>query len=72
MDNFYLDVVVRELERWMGQTVDPHYPGVFQYGEGEGHCWRGESTTAERLKEIARHVLRHQPTNVAPTWWERQ
>ncbi len=70
MDNFYLDVAVRELERWMGQTVDPHYPGVFQYGEGEGHCWRGESTTAQRLEEMARHVLRHQPADVPTPWWE--
>lgn len=72
MDNFYLDVAVRELDRWMRQTVDPHYPGVFRYGEGKGHCWQGESTTAQRLEEMARHIVRHGPPNVATPWWKRR
>ena len=72
MDNFYLDVAVRELDRWIRQTVDPHYPGVFRYGEGKGHCWQGESTTAQRLEEMARHIVRHGPADAATPWWERR
>ena len=70
MDNFYLDVAVREMDRWMRQTVDPHYTGVFMYGDGMGHCWQGPLSTADRLREMARHVVRHQPDDVTTPWWE--
>ena len=71
MDNFYLDVPVREMERWMTQTVDPSYAELFMYGEGRGHCWQGPVTTAERLEEMARHIVRHTPAGVATPWWDR-
>jgi hypothetical protein len=69
MDNFYLDIAVREMQAWMETTEDPHYPGFFMYGEGEGHCWQGPVSTAERLKEIAQHALRHMPKVRTAPWW---
>ena len=71
MDNFYLDVAVREMDAWMQQTVDPHYPGFFMYGEGQGHCWQGPVTNAERIEEMARYLLRRAPADAATPWWER-
>ncbi len=69
MDNFYLNVAVREMEAWMARTENPHYPGFFMYGDGKGHCWSGPVTTAERLKEIASHALRHMPAALTAPWW---
>ncbi len=53
----------------MATTEDPHYPGFFMYGDGKGHCWSGPVSTAERLKEIASHALRHMPEERAAPWW---
>jgi len=69
MDNFYLNVAVQEMEAWMATTEDPHYPGFFMYGDGKGHCWSGPVSTAERLKEIASHALRHMPEDRTAPWW---
>lgn len=69
MDNFYLNVAVQEMEAWMATTENPHYPGYFMYGTGKGHCWSGPVTTAERLKEIASHALRHMPGPLTAPWW---
>ena len=69
MDNFYLDVAVRELDRWMQQTIDPHYRGFFMYGEGKGHCWSGPATQAERLQEMAGYLLRTKPDDMTTPWW---
>ena len=71
MDNFYLNNAVRELEAWMKTTEEPHYPGFFLYGEGHGHCWRGQASTAERLKEMAQHIQRNQPASTTTLWWEQ-
>ena len=70
MDNFYLNNAVRELEAWMKTTEEPHYPGFFLYGEGQGHCWRGPSSTAERLKDMAQYIQRNQPASTTTRWWE--
>ena len=69
MDNFYLNFPVMEMERWMKLTRDPHYPGFFMYGREKGHCYTGPLTTAERLKEMAQHVVRHQPRERDTPWW---
>ena len=71
MDNFYLNNAVRELEAWMKTTEEPHYPGFFLYGEGHGHCWRGQASTAERLKEMAQYIQRNQPASTTTLWWEQ-
>lgn len=70
MDNFYLNNAVRELEQWMRTTTNPPYPGFFLYGEGKGHCWQGPATPGERLREMAAHVIRHKPADVATPWWK--
>ncbi len=70
MDNFYLNEPVEELEAWMATTENPHYPGFFMYGDGYGHCWMGPVTYAERLKEMAGHILRHMPDGWTAPWWD--
>jgi hypothetical protein len=69
MDNFYLNVAVREMQAWMETTEDPHYPGFFMYGDGKGHCWSGPLRTAERLKEMASYALQHMPAPLTAAWW---
>ncbi len=69
MDNYYLNNSTRELEAWMKTTTNPHYPGFFLYGDGKGHCWSGPVTTAERLKEMAQHIMRHMPNGTTTPWW---
>ena len=69
MDNFYLNNAVRELEAWMKTSREPHDPGFFLYGEGQGHCWRGPVSTAERLQEMARYIHRKNPAGTPTPWW---
>jgi hypothetical protein len=69
MDNFYLNEAVMEMEAWMKTTQDPHYEGYFAYGRGKGHCYRGPISAAARLKEMAQHVMRHQPAELDTPWW---
>ena len=59
-----------EMEAWMATTRNPHYPGYFAYGRGKGHCYSGPVTVAERLKEMAQHIMRHQPAVRDTQWWE--
>ncbi len=70
MDNYYLNNAVMEMETWMKSTENPHYPGFFMYGRGRGHCYSGPVTTAERLKEMAQHIMRHQPAVRDTQWWQ--
>jgi hypothetical protein len=70
MDNYYLNYPVMEMEAWMRMTEDPHYEGFFMYGRERGHCYRGPVDTAERLKEMAQHVMLHQPKVLDTPWWE--
>ena len=69
MDNYYLNNAVMEMEAWMRTTENPHYPGYFSYGRGRGHCYSGPVSVAERLKEMAQHVMRHQPEVLDTPWW---
>ena len=69
MDNYYLNNAVVEMEAWMRTTENPHYPGFFSYGRGRGHCYSGPLSTAERLKEMAQYVMRHQPAVLDMPWW---
>jgi hypothetical protein len=70
MDNFYLNNAVMEMQAWMETSKNPHYPGFFMYGRGRGHCFSGPATTAERLKEMAQHIMRHQPAERDTQWWK--
>lgn len=69
MDNFYLNNAVVEMDTWMKTTVNPHYPGYFSYGRGEGHCYSGPLSMAERMKEMAQHVMQNQPDVLDTPWW---
>jgi Putative esterase len=69
MDNYYLNNAVMEMEAWMRTTEDPHYEGYFAYGRVKGHCYTGPVSVAERLKEMAQYVVRHQPPELDTPWW---
>lgn len=69
MDTYRLEQAVYEMDAWMKTTSDPHYPGFFMYGDRKPHCWSGPVTTAERLKEMAQHGLRHKPDGTTTPWW---
>ena len=70
MDNYYLNVAVKELQEWMRQTENPHYPGVFVWGDGAGHRFGREfSTEAERIRRMAEHVLSMRPDGAPHPWW---
>jgi hypothetical protein len=69
MDNYYLNYPVMEMEAWMKTTENPHYRGFFMYGRERGHCYTGPVSTAERLKEMAQHVMRTQPAERDTPWW---
>jgi len=68
-DNFFLNNSTRELEAWLKTTTSPHVPGFFLYGDGKGHCWSGQVSTAERLMEMAQHVMRSMPEGTLTPWW---
>ena len=70
MDSFFLDRATRELEAWMKTTQNPHYEGFFVYGDQKPHCWGGTETSAERLKQMAEHGLRHMPAGTTTPWWK--
>jgi hypothetical protein len=71
MDTYYLDVAVRQLEAWMKTTESPHYEGHFEYGLFRPHCYSGDMSTPERLREMAEHGLAHRPSRGAANWWRR-
>ncbi len=71
MDNFYLNVPVKQLQEWMRSTENPHVRGVFVWGDGQGHSFGREfSTEAERFRRMAEHVLSNRPDNQTHPWWE--
>lgn len=69
VDTYFLDNAVREMQAWMRTTENPHYEGYFLYGDGKPHCWSGPVTPAERLKEMAQHIMRHKPEGTTTGWW---
>ncbi len=70
MDNFYLNVAVRQLQAWMETTEDPHDPGYFVYGDGYGHCFAGPGGGLARLRDMAEYGLRHKPEGTTTPWWK--
>ena len=70
MDSFFLERAVREMEAWMKTTEDPHYEGVFIYGDQKPHCWSGPGTSADRLREMAEYGLRKKPAGTTTPWWK--
>jgi hypothetical protein len=70
MDNYYLNVAVKDLEEWMKTTSNPHYPGYFIYGDGKGHSFgRVKGTEAKRIYQWAEYILRTKPEGTATPWW---
>ena len=69
MDTYGLNNSTQELEKWMKTTENPHYEGFFLYGDRKPHCWSGPATPAERLKEIATHVIWKKPDGATTPWW---
>ncbi len=69
MDTYELNNSTEELEKWMKTTENPHYEGFFLYGDRKPHCWSGPATPAERLKEIATHMLNKKPDGATTPWW---
>ena len=63
-------VMVSRTRQWMKTTENPHYEGFFMYGDGKGHCFRGPVTRAERLREMAQHIMRKKPDGVTTPWWQ--
>ena len=45
----------------MKKTKDPHYEGYFVYGAMQGHCYTGPENAADRLKQMAEHILSRMP-----------
>ena len=70
-DNFFLNNGTRKLEEWMKKTESPHYEGLFVYGAAKGHCYSGPVSSAERLKEMAEHVLAKMPHDAVAGWWKQ-
>jgi len=70
VDTYYLDNAVRELEKWMKTTQNPHYEGYFLYGDQKPHCWSGPGTQIDRLKEMAQHIMRKKPEGANTGWWK--
>jgi hypothetical protein len=70
-DNFFLNNGVHRLEDWMKKTKDPHYEGYFVYGAMRGHCFSGPENSAERLKQMAEHVLARMPAGTVAGWWKQ-
>ena len=69
VDTYYLDNAVRDLEKWMKTTENPHYEGYFLYGDQKPHCWSGPGTQFDRLKEMAQHIMRMKPEGANTGWW---
>lgn len=69
MDNFYLNNAVEMLEDWLATTRDPHVPGYFEYGVGEGHCYSGTVSDADRLREIADYMIERAPGGAEREWY---
>ena len=70
MDTYQLDKAVILMEQWMKTTANPHYEGLFMYGDRKPHCWSGPETQPERLKQMAGFILARKPAGVTTPWWK--
>ncbi len=71
-DNFFLNNGVHRLQDWMKTTKDPHYEGYFVYGAVKGHCYSGPENSADRLKQMAEHILARMPAGTVAEWWKTE
>ena len=70
-DNFYLNNGVHKLQDWMKTTENPHYEGYFVYGAMKGHCYSGPENSADRLQQMAEHILSKMPAGTVAEWWKQ-
>jgi len=70
-DNFFLNNGVHRMQDWMKTTANPHYEGYFVYGAMKGHCYSGPENAADRLKQMAEHVMAHMPAGTVADWWKQ-
>ncbi len=70
-DTYLLNNSTKQLQDWMKTTTNPHYEGYFLYGDGKPHCWSGPVNAGERLKEMAQHIMAHQPDWATAEWWRQ-
>jgi len=70
MDNFFLNVAVVDLDRFMDSTKAPHVRGEFHYGRPfRGHGWR-HATTGAILREMAAAISAHAPAGEHVAAWK--
>ena len=69
MDTYQLDKGVVLMDQWMKTTSNPHDEGFFLYGDRKPHCWAGPETQAERLGQMAAHIMAHRPEGATTPWW---
>ena len=62
MDSFYLDNALRNLQRFLSQTTDPHSDAQIFFQPDAGHCWHG-ITWAERFKQMAQRYRQEAKTS---------
>ena len=62
MDSFYLDNALRNLQRFLAQTTNPHSDAQIFFQPDAGHCWHG-ITWAERFKQMAKRYRQHAKTS---------
>ena len=69
-DTYQLDRGVRALQTYMKTTQNPHYEGLFMWGDGKPHCWAGPGPITDRVLDMAQHALRHKPEDTTTPWWK--
>ena len=63
MDNYYLNLAVYRLEKFLSKTKNPYYAGSFDYGRPmKGHGW-SPYTVTELLKVMADAIEKNRPTS---------
>jgi hypothetical protein len=70
-DNFFLNVGVYHMERFLENTKDPYYAGTVTYGAGPnaGHGYR-PYTSAEMLRMMAEHITKNAPRGANAKSWK--
>jgi len=81
MDNFYLNVAVKALEKALNSTINPESEAYFNYGVGYDHCYSGGPdvpTAISRLTinqrfipEMAVRIIESAPDTGASLDWTR-
>jgi len=70
MDNFYLNVAVVDLQRFMDSSRAPHVSGEFHYGRPfRGHGWR-HATMGSIVREMAAAITAHAPAGEHVAAWK--